>query len=442
MLGISRHGRTLRETIGWSYDLLEPAERTLFSRLSVFVGGWALEAATAVANPGEKLGDTLEFLGLLVDRSLVRTEGGERFGMLETIREFGMDALESSGEAEEIRRRHALYYADMAEAAAPELTLRDRMWLGRLEREHDKIRAALRWSIDSGEAETGLRIAGSMWRFWWLRGHFAEGRRWTGELLALPAGARTPARAKALSAAGSLAYYMLDIDAMRGAYEESLAIAREVDDRRCEAEGLYNLAFSRFLAGDLHDARELLQSSAQMYHEMNDPLPFAHARTALGMVAFEEGDLETTRALIEEARGTFVRMGDLWGETLTLGQLAALAMREGNLEESLEYCLQSLEVNQELGHVLGTGVGLQGVAVLAARMGRPDVAVRLGGAVHRLREMAGGQAPPSIVGLEDPREVAEGVLTGEQIATLWEEGRAMTLDEAVSLAHRLGKQTR
>ncbi len=438
--------RTLREAIGWSYDLLERTEQTLFSRLAVFVGGWTLEAAEAVAYTGEELGiETLDLLGSLVDRSLVRKESSNdlRFGMLETIREFGFDVLERAGEADQIRRRHAHYYLGMAEAAEPEVTLRDREWLGRLAREHDNLRAALRWSIDTGEAEPGMRIAGAVWRFWWLRGHLAEGRRWTDELLALPtAAARTAARAKALAAAASLAYWSRDPGAVRGPYEESLAIYREVGDRRGEAEALYNLGFPYLLAGDLQQARELFHQSAELYRRLDDPVHLAHGTTGLGMVAYAAGDLEEARGLTEEARATFLKAGDLWGISLTLGQLAALALKAGDNEECRTFCLESLDANKQLGNVLGIGVAIQALGVLAARLGRAEAGVRLAGAVDRLREVAGGEAPPAIVGIEDPRDVAKGSLTESEIAALWEEGRAMNLDDAIALARREGQRTR
>jgi predicted ATPase/class 3 adenylate cyclase len=434
--------RTLREAIGWSYDLLDPTEQTLFARLSVFAGGWTLEAAHAVANPERELGrETVDLLDALVDQSLVRRESGGdlRFGMLETIQEFGLEALEKAGEAGESRRRHARYYVELAEAAEPELTLRDRDWLDRLGQEQDNLRAALRWSIDRGEAEPGMRIAGAVWRFWELRGHLAEGLRWTEELLSLPtAGARTPARAKALGAAGSLAYWMRDTEAVLGPYEESLAISRALGDPRGEAEGAYNMAFGHFLAGDLPKARDLLHRSVELYRRLDDPVHFAHGNAALGMVAYQAGDLETARAITAEARETFERLGDLWGIALSIGLLGAIALKVGDYEASRALALESLEANQRLESMLGIGVGLQALGVLAARLGRPEAGVRLAGAVARLKEAAGGEAPPSIVGLEDPRDVAKGALSESEIARLWEEGRAMTLDQAIALARREG----
>jgi tetratricopeptide (TPR) repeat protein len=384
--------------------------------------------------------ETLEVLSSLVDESLIQQEGDDgdlRFGMLGTIREFGIGALEEGGEADRARRRHARYFLGMAEAAEPELTIRDQAWLGRLEREHDNLRAAVRWSIDTGDADTGLRLAGSLWRFWQLRGHLAEGRRWTDELLALPAArTRTAARAKALSAAASLAYWLRDTHSVRGPYEESLAIYREVGDRRGEAEAAYNLGFAYLLAGDLRAAKDSHRRAAEIYRDLEDSVRLAHATAAVGMVAYQQEDLDTTDALVEEAHVTFQGVGDLWGIVLTSGLLCALALKRGDYERARPAAIEALEANLALGNVLGNAVSIQALAVLAVRLGRPETGVRLAGATDRIKEVAGGEAPPAIVGLEDPREIAKDFLTEGRIAELWEEGRAMSLDEAIALARR------
>ncbi|MFL5798033.1 MAG: ATP-binding protein [Actinomycetota bacterium] len=433
--------RTLREAIAWSYDLLEPAEQQLFSRLATFVGGWTIEAAEAVADPQGELGvDLLDALGSLVDKSLIRNEddqGELRFGMLETIREFGTDVLEETGEADGVRRRHASYFLAMAEEAEPELTGRDQGWPDRLEREHDNIRAALRWSIDTGEAETGLRMAGPLWRFWLVRDHLAEGRAWTEELLALPAAAaRTVGRARALSAAGSLAYWLRDAESVRGSYEESLAISRELGDRRGEAGGAFNLAFAHELAGDHRGAGELHRLAADIYRELGDEVRLAFATAALAMTTFHQGDVQAASALIGEARRTLRRVGDLWGIVQTAGLEATLALREGDLERARAAAIESLDANVTMGHTLGVAVSIQALALLAIQEGRPEVGVRLAGAVDRVREAAAGEAPPALVGLQDPREAARDALTEDRIAALIEEGRAMSLDEATALARR------
>ena len=291
--------RTLRSAIAWSHDLLDDEPRRLFARLSAFSGGFSLEAAEVVCAGGLDT-PALEVLASLVDSSLVTRvearEGGVRFRMLETIREFGAEQLERSGEEEEIRRGHARYVRTLVEAAEPDLMIAKSGWLRRLEEEHDNIRVALRWSIGTADADTGLRIAGVVWRFWQVRSLFAEGRRWLDEVLSLPAAApRTAARAKALGARGSLAYYTNDAEEARRCYEESLAIAQELGDARAEAEGAYNMAFSHLIAGEVDSARLLLEQASRIHGELGDPLRQAHAKTALGMISIHEGDTEIAR---------------------------------------------------------------------------------------------------------------------------------------------------
>jgi len=217
---LPRRQRTLRAAIAWSYDLLAADERALFARLGIFVGGCTLEAAEAVCRAacgaaGDRRDTELDGLASLMDKSLLRMaaagQGEPRFGMLETIREYALERLAARGDEEESRRRHAGYYLALAEAAEPELTGPTQgMWLERLEHEGDNLRAALRWTRESGEIETGLRLAGALWRFWYTRGYQREGRGWLEGLLALaatgPGAPSKAARAKAFNAAGVLAY--------------------------------------------------------------------------------------------------------------------------------------------------------------------------------------------------------------------------------------------
>ncbi|HYZ11589.1 MAG TPA: AAA family ATPase, partial [Actinomycetota bacterium] len=358
--------RTLRAAIAWSHDLLEPEVQRLFARLGVFAGGWTLSASENVCGPGLDV-DILDGLTALVDHSLVRhgSRPPERFRMLETIREFAGDRLAESGEEAEVRRRHASEVVAVVEDAEGQL-LRDRSQLDRLEAEHDNIRAALRWSIDTGEAEVGLRIAGSLWRFWQLRNHLAEGRRWTEDALALPAAAaRTSARAKALGALGSLAYYLRDPEHVTPPYEESLAIARELGEPKREADAAYNLGWARMLHGDDHGAKELFLRAQELYGTIDEPVGTAHATSALGHLAAEEGDLARAARLVEEARKTFIATGDKWGVVLTSGLLSSVALRQGELDAARTEAARSLETAMAMGARDWTAVAIQGLAVLS-----------------------------------------------------------------------------
>jgi predicted ATPase/class 3 adenylate cyclase len=223
--------QTLRATIDWSYELLSEPERMLFARLSAFVGGWSLEAAEAIcADGGIEREDVLDLLIRLVEKSLVLTVGADsahRYLLLETLRHYGREKLVAEGEAEVLNGRHALYYLAWAEHAGRELTGSGlAVRLGQLEAELGNVRAALRWSVEAGDAEWGLRVSGVLSYFWYLRGFRAEGRAWLEELVALPrAAARTAGRGAALSAAGDLALSHRDLAGARALLTEALAIA-------------------------------------------------------------------------------------------------------------------------------------------------------------------------------------------------------------------------
>jgi predicted ATPase/class 3 adenylate cyclase len=429
--------RTLRDAIAWSHDLLNDDEQRLFARLAVFSAGFTLKSAEAVCGSGLDL-DVMEGIEALVDHSLLQHEerkGRLRYRMLETIREFGAEHLQASGEAEEVRRRHAWHMLQMAEAAEPELLRKDRTRLDRLEEEHDNIRAALGWSIEGGDVETGLRLAGALWRFWQLRSHLAEGLAWTERLLSLPAAAgRTMARARALSSLGSLAYWMQDAERVRPSYEESLAISREVGDIQGQAEGTYNLAFVHLLDGDGRTAEELFEEAAERYREIGDDIGQAHANDGVALVATREGELERAELLLEQNLRMFMADEDMWGIALTSGQLALIGLERGELDRARTAALQSLSAGEALGAHVFNAVSVQALAVVAIRSGQVDRGLRLAGFSDRLRDLSGGEAPGSIVGIEDPQELVKDDLSPERIGALVVEGRSMGTSEGLAYA--------
>jgi predicted ATPase len=435
--------RTLRQAIGWSYELLDETERALFRRLSVFAGGWTLEAAEAVANPGAELGrDVVGVLGSLVDKSLVQRapvpSEAVRFGMLETIRAFGDEQLEEAGEADATRDRHASHFLRVAEAAEPHLRgVEQKRWLDELELEHDNLRTALRQAIDAGHARIGLRVVGALWRFWHLHGHLAEGRRWAEEVLALPGSSeRTAERAKALTALGGVAYWQEDLPTTRRAYEEALAIAREVGDRPAEAEGLYNLAYPPAYEGDMDGAVAMVQHSRGMFEDLGIRRGVADCVWLLAIVARLEGDTTTARALAEESLRIHRDAGDRFGVTDALHVLGRIAIAQGDLTTAARSFLEALSNDERVGNRTGMGIVLDNLAAHASIRGRHLRALRLGGASEAIKEAAGGHAPPPFIDLPDPRDAAREALGEPAVRAAWEEGRAMTLDRALAYARR------
>jgi predicted ATPase/class 3 adenylate cyclase len=435
--------RTLREAIAWSYDLLNDAERALFRRLSVFAGGWTIDASEAVANPdGERGGDVLGILGSLVDKSLVHRlpapSEAVRFGMLETIREFGGEQLDAAGETDVTRGRHAARFLEAAEMAEPHLRGADqKRWLDGLEVEHDNLRAALRWAIGAGRATTGLRLVGALWRFWHLHGHLAEGRRWTEEVLALPSSSpRTAERRKALTALGGVAYWQEDLPATRRAYEEALVIARELGDRPAEAEGLYNLGYPPAYEGDMAAAVAMVEQARALYEELGIRRGVADCLWLLAIVARLEGDTATARARAEQSLRIHRQVDDRFGATDALHVLGRIALAQGDLATAGSSFLEALENDERVGNRTGMGIVLDNLAAKAGTEGRHLRAVRLGGASEAIKDAAGGHAPPPFIDLPDPRDAARDALGEEAVAAAWEEGQAMTLDQALAYARR------
>ena len=244
--------QTLRGAIDWSYDLLEPADRLLFQRFAVFAGGACLSQAEAVCGPPASLGQpVLDGLASLAEKSLLRAvpggPGEPRFAMLPTIREYALERLESSAEVEAIRAGHGETFAALVEGASPELTGPDgARWLDRLELDHDNVRAALDWAVEQGSADVALRIVGAIWRFWQIRGHLHEAQVRARRVLEMPSAAGQPAttRARAIGAAGSIAYWRGEMPEMHRLYAAALAEARRSGDRAAVAQALYDFSFA------------------------------------------------------------------------------------------------------------------------------------------------------------------------------------------------------
>ena len=317
--------QTLRNAIQWSYDLLTPDEQRLFRRLAVFVGGCRLSAAEAVCTvPGDVTISVLDGLASLLDNSLLHQveQAGEepRFVMLETIREYGLECLEASGETVRSRDAHAGYYLALAEEADPQLVSTGQgQWLHLLEQEHENLRAALGWSTQQKESVIALRLAAALSRFWYIQGHFREGRMWLEQALAIPAGEKVPAsvrrlRAKALNGASVLAHYMGDDEAASRHCEESLALFRALGDRQGTAAALGSLALVTRSRGNVSQTRLLYEESLAILRELDDQWQLAETLFALArLLATAQGnqqDFRAAQSLCEECRLLFHTLGD------------------------------------------------------------------------------------------------------------------------------------
>jgi predicted ATPase/class 3 adenylate cyclase len=483
--------QTLRQAIGWSYDLLTSGEQMLYRRLAVFVGGCTLAAAEAVAGGGRPDAglDVINGMASLVDKSLLRQEGenGElRFKMLETLREYARECLIAAGEADRFERSHADYYLEFAEQAEPGLHegWRQAEWLERLTEDHDNLRAALSWFVRHGPTDHGLRLAGALRRFWRSRGYFAEGREWTSSLLALPgARGRTAARARALYAAGGFANQQGDYVEARALFQESLDIYRELGDIHGIGWGLVYLGILSRYEGNHAAARSLLEESLGLVKKAGDTEAMAAALGNLGMIARDEGAADVAETHLGESLGLWRKLGDRVGIGWALTGLAMVARAQGKLEVAVARTEESLALWRELGdrqntaNVLSTAArlardqgehavararlteslgifkdvgdrrgiafALEGFAGLAAADAQPLRAHCLAGAATTLRRIIGAGPPPAWrADLERSLEAASGGLSRDTIEEANARGRSMTLPDAIAFALEERSQSR
>jgi predicted ATPase/DNA-binding XRE family transcriptional regulator len=348
--------RTLRNTIAWSYGLLTESEQKLFRRLCVFVGGRTLGAIAAVcAAAGDLDLDIVDGLGSLVDKSLLwqdaRATDEPGFLMLETIREYGLEQLEHSGEADATRRAHAHYYLQLVERAEPHL------WggaqaqtLDRLEQEHDNLRAALAWHIAHAEgAEPALRMAGRLWRFWDMRGHWTEGQQWLERALFRRAAAAPADTWLALHGAGNLSLDLGEYERAKAYYEESLAVTQQLHVRHGIANSLLNLSMATFYQGDLWQAIGLQEEALAIHRALGNNIGVALALHNLASMLEQAGDYDRAAAFAEESLARYRELGDSLGVALALHDQALLAHRRRAYERARALFEECRTIYENLG---------------------------------------------------------------------------------------------
>jgi predicted ATPase/class 3 adenylate cyclase len=443
--------RTLHSTIDWSFDLLDPPLSRLLLRLATFSGGWTLEAADAVANPDGELGlDTLDGIVSLVDNSLVRPmpAGDEpRFTMLQVIREYSSEKLDAEPEGQDIRRRHALWVAALAERARPELRRTDlREWQNRLRTEEENIRSALRWALDSGEAELGLRIAASLWDFWHYWAEVREGITWLESLLALPAAAGpTVARADGLNALGGLVYWQGRAERAWDLYEEAVSIRRELGDPRALADALYQSAWAAALGVDIKLATARALEAADLFRQAGDDLNAEFMEDWLKVepvILGIGGDPAAALAVLQRANEWTAQMGRAHDAADWLGAKAMLHRMIGDPGGGIEVARAALGAWHRLGNLGRLPLAFKVLAALELQSGEPYRAVRLEAAAQRLIEDVGGDLFQAFGRLGNAVEEARPQLSPETHARAFEEGRTFGLDEQVAYALAPGGMSR
>jgi predicted ATPase len=429
--------RTLRDAIAWSDQLLGPADRALFRRLGVFQGGFTLEAAEAVAQ-GPLVTDLVAGIATLVEGSLLGRPvepGQARFSMLETIREYALEQLRAAGEADAIGGRHAHFYTTLVEQAEPKLTGADQArWLDRLEAEHANLQVALRWASQTGDTEMALLLAARLWRFWQLRGHFAEGRRWLEDVLAAE-GPASMARAKALIGLAGLCYWQGDWDAAEAAYGHARELAKGLEDWWLELEALFGLAFTLAChRGELQAAAPIEQQFQAIIDEHPEPLAIGLGLATSQMMRLFAGDLDGSRSYGEQCLAGTRALGERWYESQILRTLALTSMLQGRYQQAEGELRECLDVALELGDMVGVALDLDRLGQAAVALGRPERAVVLAAAADRLRESVGGglTVESGRWATEHPRDAARRLLTDSEIDRAWAQGRTMGLEDSVA----------
>lgn len=433
--------QTLRATIDWSYALLSAQERVLLQRLSVFAGGWTLEAAEQVcAGEGIDEFEVTDLLLRLVDRSLVVVKGQEseaRYRLLETIRQYAREKLLDSEQGKRVRDQHLTFFLKLAQETSPKLKGAEQVQaLTLFEQEHDNFRAALRWSIESNAVEPGLALAVALSEFWEIHGHLAEARAWLTEILATGDTSFSDSqRAVALHNLGRMALMEADPSAAREYYQAGLELSSALNDKENIAFALNGLGNVAIDQGENEAARAFFMRALTLRRELGDEYGVGNNLSNLGTVEWKLGHLEEARSLVEQSLAVSEGLGDVYGGLVNQLILGYIDLDSGDVERAKEELTQSLSGLPRFGDRRSVPYWLDALGSVAVAQERPTRAAKLLGAAEWWHQVL--HAPF----LLDMQDLYERTLVGlrSQLGeaafnTAWAEGRALTLEQAVDLA--------
>jgi non-specific serine/threonine protein kinase len=433
--------RTLRATLEWSHQLLREEEQTLFARLSVFRGGATLEGIDKVCRQGLQA-STIQALTSLVEKNLVLTREPRdtelRFAMLETIREYATDRLVARGEVDSTRRRHASYYADLADQAGHEFRgLRNQYWFPRLRSEHQNLQAALDWSLRGTDPSFGLRMAAALLDHWRYSGFAAaEGRRWADLAIDRSENAPAEVRADLFRTVGSLSYVLSDLDRAQEALQQAERLYLSVGDEQGVAWCNTELAVTRLQTPDqIQRGLELARGSLAAFRQREDKPGMAYALNTLGELARLQGDHNAAKRYYEECLNIVKETGERHREAMQYENLGIIAYHEGEFELAENLIKQGLTLFRQLGTGYGLATVLGSLAGPVAALGRPRRAAQLLGAADTHLESIGiDQQPADQPEIRLFLEAVRRALREEEFQSAWLAGRRMTIQEAVSYA--------
>ena len=435
--------RTMRATLDWSHDLLSDREKALFRCLSVFAGGFTLEAAETVGATTREVNDedVLGLLERLVEQSLVEAEvaGPEepRYRMLEPVRQYALERLEESGEADEVRRSYCALFLALAERAHPELMgPRQLDWLDRLERENGNLRAAMSWALLEDEVGIAARLAWALWLFWWVRGYHGEGRRWVEALLErdLP-----PALRPAVTAVASfMAYTQGDHEMVERYSAETLELSRQAGDTLCAAYARFMLAVSATQRGDFEDTVSSFEEALTLFRRSGEEGMVPIARLWPGTILLLQGDHDRAVSVFEEALAMARQGGNMHAASVALYNLAQVALLRDDHEQATRILEEGVTLAEQMRDRANLSYFLEGLAVVAGAQGLAERSTRLFGAAQGLMEAVGApvynyvKVDPSLY--QRTKASARSQLGKEAFEVAWAEGRAMTFEQAVKCA--------
>lgn len=426
--------RTMRDTVAWSHDLLAPQEQVLFRRLSVFAGGWDLEAEEAVC----EIAAGIDTLSSLLDQSLVFLAGDgttARYDMLDVIREYGGERLSKAGERDDFSVKHALYYLGIAESAEARLVTADQTaWMIRLDGEHNNMRKALAWLIARRDNQAAMRFVVALWRYWRHSGQLVEGRRWCESVIALPGAAPPSLRAKTYWGTAALAFPQGDYKRMSELASIGLEFAQESEDLMDLRNAQTMIGLVALVEGRYEDALGPFREALSLCRNLGQTWQLATSHLNLGLAMLHSGDLNAAETVLGDGLKTYLELGDETFAARTKVAISHVEISRGNhskAEESTRAALATFAATQE---PQGMAEALVTIAALKAATGDNRSAAELHGAASALRETMAARPAPFDDAI--PNRLLDNARSGSEPAweSAWSQGRRLGLEAALEIA--------